>query len=170
MTKKKKPVPYFKARISKRINNLSRAINKIDPSLSKKALALEYTIKDIKPGINTVKYLKNGVETTVRYDQIVNLSRPEQASLSKKLMTDRSNLRMERAFKQIQEKGKISKQFAIIAEYAEINKKIFNDILKLMLSQSDLVEKMTFSSFLNEGTKRNYWQSYQGRLKQLMKI
>ncbi len=66
--------------------------------------------------------------------------------------------------------GKISKQFAIIAEYAEINKKIFNDILKLMLSQSDLVEKMTFSSFLNEGTKRNYWQSYQGRLKQLMKI
>lgn len=66
--------------------------------------------------------------------------------------------------------GKISKQFAIIAEHAEISKKIFNDILTLMLSQSDLVEKMTSSSFLNEVTKRNYYQSYQGRLKQLMKI
>lgn len=66
--------------------------------------------------------------------------------------------------------GKISRQFAIVAEYAEINEKIFNDILTLMLSQSHLVEKMTSSSFLNERTKRNYWQSYQGRLKQLMKI
>jgi serine/threonine-protein kinase HipA len=66
--------------------------------------------------------------------------------------------------------GKISQQFAIIAEHAEINKKIFNNILTLMLSQSDLVEKMISSSFLNEVTKRNYWQSYQGRLKQLMKI
>lgn len=66
--------------------------------------------------------------------------------------------------------GKISRQFAIVAEYAEINEMIFNDILALMLSQSHMVEEMIFSSFLNEGTKRNYWQSYQGRLKQLMKI
>ena len=66
--------------------------------------------------------------------------------------------------------GKISRQFAIVAEHAEISEKIFNDILILMLSQSQLVEKMTFSSFLNEGTKKNYLQSYQRRLKQLMKI
>lgn len=66
--------------------------------------------------------------------------------------------------------GKISRQFSIIAEHAEISKKIFNDILTLVLSQSDLVEKMTTSSFLDERTKRNYWQSYQGRLKQLLKI
>ncbi len=65
---------------------------------------------------------------------------------------------------------KIGKQFAIVAEHAEIMEKIFNDILSLMLSQSHLVEKMTSSSFLNERTKRNYWQSYQERLKQLMKI
>jgi serine/threonine-protein kinase HipA len=66
--------------------------------------------------------------------------------------------------------GKIRRQFAIVAEHAGINEKIFNDILTLMISQSHLVEKMIFSSFLNKETKRNYWQSYQGRLKQLMKI
>jgi serine/threonine-protein kinase HipA len=47
--------------------------------------------------------------------------------------------------------------------------KIFNDILTKMLSQSEAVEKMTLSSFLSESTKRNYIQSYQGRLKQLIK-
>lgn len=65
--------------------------------------------------------------------------------------------------------GKISRQFAILAENAGISEKNFNDILSLMLSQSDNVEKLTTASFLNETTKRNYWQSYQGRLIQLMK-
>jgi serine/threonine-protein kinase HipA len=65
--------------------------------------------------------------------------------------------------------GKISKQFAILAENAGINEKTGNSILSLMLSKSDLVEKMVAASFLNESTKKNYWQSYQGRLKQLMK-
>jgi serine/threonine-protein kinase HipA len=66
--------------------------------------------------------------------------------------------------------GNIGRQFAIVSEHADISEKYFNDILTLMLSKSHLVEKMTNSSFLNEKTKRNYWQSYQGRLKQLMKI
>lgn len=66
--------------------------------------------------------------------------------------------------------GKIGKQFAMVAEHTGINEKIFNNVLTLMLSQLHLVEKMTSSSFLNERTKRNYWQSYQERLKQLMKI
>jgi serine/threonine-protein kinase HipA len=66
--------------------------------------------------------------------------------------------------------GKIRRQFAILAERAGIKEKIFNDILTLMISQSLLVKKMTFSSFLNERTKKYYWQSYQNRLKQLMKI
>jgi serine/threonine-protein kinase HipA len=35
--------------------------------------------------------------------------------------------------------------------------------------QSDLVEKMVAASFLNDTTKRNYFQSFQGRLKQLTK-
>ncbi len=66
-------------------------------------------------------------------------------------------------------KGNIAKQFSTLADQAGINKKMFNDILTLMLMKSDLVEKLLTASFLNESTKRNYWQSYKGRLKQLMK-
>ncbi len=65
--------------------------------------------------------------------------------------------------------GKISEQFAILADNSGINEKTVNGILSLMQSKSDLVEKMVAASFLNESTKKSYWQSYQGRLKQLMK-
>lgn len=65
--------------------------------------------------------------------------------------------------------GKISQQFAILSEQAGISSKIFNDIMNLMLSESDNVEKLITASFLNDTTKKNYRQSYQGRLKQLMK-
>lgn len=65
--------------------------------------------------------------------------------------------------------GKISKQFAQLSDLAGISDKNFKVILNLMRSKSERVEKMTNASFLNENTKKNYWQSYQGRLKQLMK-
>jgi serine/threonine-protein kinase HipA len=65
--------------------------------------------------------------------------------------------------------GRIVRQFAILADQAGIIEKIFNGILSMMLTRSESVEKMVTSSFLNASTKRNYWQSYQGRLKQLMK-
>jgi len=42
--------------------------------------------------------------------------------------------------------------------------------MTMMLSKSDEVEKMVEASFLNNSTKRNYWQSYNGRLKQLSKV
>jgi serine/threonine-protein kinase HipA len=61
-------------------------------------------------------------------------------------------------------------QFAKLAEKAEISEKTFQDIMALMISKSDLVEKMVAASFLNDTTKRNYFQSYQGRLKQLTKV
>ncbi|OFY47827.1 MAG: phosphatidylinositol kinase [Bacteroidetes bacterium GWF2_41_31] len=64
--------------------------------------------------------------------------------------------------------GKIGQQFAKVAELANINEKIYQDILNLMTGQSLLVEKLTRSSFLDEKTKRNYRQSYQRRLKHLM--
>jgi serine/threonine-protein kinase HipA len=66
--------------------------------------------------------------------------------------------------------GKISMQFSKLAESAEINKKFLNDIFSLMLSKTDKVEKLISASFLNDSTKRNYWQSYNGRLKQLVKV
>lgn len=65
--------------------------------------------------------------------------------------------------------GKICQQFAILSEQAGISSKIFNDIMNLMLSQSDNVEKLITASFLNDATKKKYRQSYQSRLKQLMK-
>lgn len=65
--------------------------------------------------------------------------------------------------------GKVSKQFTILADKAGVNEKMFNDLMALMVSKSDLVEKMVNASLLNDTTKRNYWQSYQRRLKQLMK-
>ena len=66
-------------------------------------------------------------------------------------------------------KGKIKAQFATLAKQAEISDKIFADIITLMLSKSDQVEKMIAASFLNEKIKRNYWQAYKKRLKMLSK-
>ncbi len=65
--------------------------------------------------------------------------------------------------------GKITMQFAKLADNAEISAKVFNDIMTLMVSKSTPVEKMISASFLSESTKRNYWQSYNGRIKQLLK-
>ena len=65
--------------------------------------------------------------------------------------------------------GKIIQQIKILSKKAGINENVFNEILSTMLNHSEFVERLIFSSFLNEKTKRNYLQSYQGRLKQLMK-
>lgn len=66
--------------------------------------------------------------------------------------------------------GKIMHQFSVLATQARISPKIFADISAEMLSGSEKVEKLTHSSFLDETTKRNYIQSYQTRLKQLIKV
>ncbi len=119
----------FTPRIQKQINNLSRAINKINPELANKAFAVEYSIRDIKPGINDVTYIRDGVQTKVRYDQITTLSPKEQASLLNKLSADRYELRQERALEQLKEKGKVSKQFKRSIETQ--NAKLFENIMEL---------------------------------------
>jgi len=65
--------------------------------------------------------------------------------------------------------GTVASQFRILSEKAGINEKVYNEILNTMLNQTGLVEKLTFSSFLDEKTQRNYFQSYQTRLKKLKK-
>lgn len=65
--------------------------------------------------------------------------------------------------------GKVISQFRILSEKAGINEKIYDEIINTMLNQTSLVEKLTFSSFLDEKTQRNYFQSYQTRLKKLNK-
>lgn len=52
---------------------------------------------------------------------------------------------------------------------AGISETIFNNLLIALLSRSEAVERMVAASFLNDSTKRNYWQAYQRRLKQLGK-
>lgn len=66
--------------------------------------------------------------------------------------------------------GKIRVQFSRLAEQAEISEKIFNNIIQEMFSRPEVVEKMVAASFLNDSTKRSYWQSYSRRLKQLSKV
>ena len=65
--------------------------------------------------------------------------------------------------------GKISQQFAILAEHAGLSKKQFKDIFDFMISDLNKVENLVTSSFLNESTKRNYWQSYLTRKNKLMR-
>jgi serine/threonine-protein kinase HipA len=65
--------------------------------------------------------------------------------------------------------GKVFSQFKLLSEKAGINENVYSDIINSMLNQTDLVEKLTFSSFLDEKTQRNYFQSYQTRLKKLEK-
>lgn len=102
---------YFKPRTQKQIQNLSRAINKIDPELGKRVMGVQYAIRDVRMGINDFEYRINGTVKKVRYDQIQYLSRSEQASLLNQLSYDRYQLRQQRALEMIQEKGKISQQF-----------------------------------------------------------
>jgi len=65
--------------------------------------------------------------------------------------------------------GKISKQFEILSEKAGINKIIYNELLSTMTMNLELVKKLIFSSFLNDKTKRSYFQFYRGRIKRLVK-
>jgi serine/threonine-protein kinase HipA len=65
--------------------------------------------------------------------------------------------------------GKVISQFRVLSEKAGINEKVYDEILNAMLNKTDLVEKLTFSSFLDEKTQRNYFQSYQTRLNKLKK-
>lgn len=65
--------------------------------------------------------------------------------------------------------GKIGLQFSKLAQKAEISEKTFQEIMAFMISKSELVKKMVAASFLDDSTKRNYFQSFQGRLHQLVK-
>jgi serine/threonine-protein kinase HipA len=63
--------------------------------------------------------------------------------------------------------GSIIQQFKILSANAGISDLVFDELLTLMSGFSEEVEKLTYSSFLDETTKRNYYQSYLGRLKRL---
>ena len=64
-------------------------------------------------------------------------------------------------------KGKVMEQFKLLAENGGLNKKQTDKIWGELLAYADKVESLINASFLNEKTKRNYFQSYQTRLKTL---
>jgi len=66
--------------------------------------------------------------------------------------------------------GKLIHQFSVLADQAGIAEKVFTETFELILSQTEAVERLTFASFMDDHTKRNYFQSYQARLKQLQKV
>ena len=67
-------------------------------------------------------------------------------------------------------KGKISTQFRVLAESAEISPIQTEKIIETFTSQSDKVKTFIDGSFLDERFKRRYWQDYQRRVKKLTKI
>ena len=121
--------------LQRNIQNLSRAINKIDPGLKDKTYGIQYQISDVKMGINDFSYKKDGKMVKVRYDQITNLSNFEQASLLNKLSAERYDLRQKKALEDYSKKGAVSKSFLRTIEkdnpaLAESIKE-FQDIVKM---------------------------------------
>jgi len=65
--------------------------------------------------------------------------------------------------------GKIRQQFLVLSDKAGLNEKHVNEIIQLLTSGSEKVERLINASYLNKSTKSNYWQSYQRRLKLILK-
>ena len=63
--------------------------------------------------------------------------------------------------------GNVAKQFQLLANYAGIQEKQMNAILALMVSKTENVKNLIDASFLKDGIKRNYLQTYQLKLKKL---
>jgi len=64
--------------------------------------------------------------------------------------------------------GKISKQFNVLGEQANISKKQIEKVYSDFISYQDKVLALVEASLLNEKSKRNYTQAYQTRLKKLL--
>ena len=63
--------------------------------------------------------------------------------------------------------GNVAKQFQLLADYAGIQEKQMNAILALMVSKTENVKNLIDASFLKDGIKRNYLQTYQLKIKKL---
>src|SRR5690606_15895940 len=65
--------------------------------------------------------------------------------------------------------GKIAAQFFVLGEQAEIHKSQIEKIFNELTSKKDEVLALIGSSFLNGKSKKKYTQSYQTRLKKIMR-
>jgi ADP-heptose:LPS heptosyltransferase len=66
-----------------------------------------------------------------------------------------------------QYQGKILNQFQQLGKLANIPEKMIERLLAQMLTNSEVVERLIRSSFLDESAQKNYYQGYQGRIKRL---
>lgn len=65
-------------------------------------------------------------------------------------------------------RGKVRQQFQTLAQEAGLSEKQVNDIFISLSSGADRVSSLVGASFLSKRIRRNYWQSYQTRLKKLI--
>lgn len=65
--------------------------------------------------------------------------------------------------------GKILTQFKVVSEKAGIPHSVWKELITTMTKQSHLIETLVYSSFLDKKTQRNYLQTYQARLRRLLK-
>ncbi|MCB9019422.1 MAG: HipA domain-containing protein [Chitinophagales bacterium] len=65
--------------------------------------------------------------------------------------------------------GTVAHRFTILAAEAGIPDTIRQANFNRMTTQSERVERLVKASYLDERTKRNYWQAYQERVKRLVK-
>ncbi|MDI1234460.1 MAG: HipA domain-containing protein [bacterium] len=65
-------------------------------------------------------------------------------------------------------KGKILHQFKTLGQLAGISNQQIELALKMITNGSEKAEILVKASYLNDKSKRNYWQSYQGKLKNLI--
>lgn len=65
--------------------------------------------------------------------------------------------------------GKIINQFLLLGEKAEIPEKTINKNIQNLTSHEEKVIKLINNSFLNEKLKRNYLQSYRGKVNRLLR-
>ncbi len=66
-------------------------------------------------------------------------------------------------------KGKVMEQFQTLGDLAGMTDKQIKKLSDAMLSESEKVKSLVAASFLNDRSKRNYWQAYQTRLNKLVK-
>ena len=66
-----------------------------------------------------------------------------------------------------QYQGKLLNQFQQLGKLARIPEKMVNQLLAILLNDSEEVSRLIRSSFLDESAQKNYYQAYQGRLKRL---
>jgi serine/threonine-protein kinase HipA len=66
-----------------------------------------------------------------------------------------------------QYQGKLIHQFIHLGKMANIPEKMVKRILEQMQANSTEIEMLIRRSFLEESAQKNYYQSYQGRLKRL---